>query len=563
MPRKKAPEPIPLRRPVTEDDIERAVLANFDALLAGEVGQATETSKLLVRHRRMTVTVLARLLIEDRLPAPGAGFHMIEALTFGYPHDILRQIALNPHAPDVTRFGAHRRMGWQHLGSDAEIARLRQEFLSTMRDPEGMLAVTAAVVLETWPVGLEILDEIVRYLAVLDSAARVAILRRVVDAAEGRAVWLLHAMLAMPDIETQRYAVQELARFRNPVSSGPLSRFVKLTSAAELRDAAEAALQRMRLRAVDRTTDAFLWQLPAHRTVRGSAIGLDGAQTLVLTFEDELTPRLYVEFLVTDAGIADAGGRVIVIQHLEDAGDDEYDDEYDDLEEDGADEQISLAPAASEYVSGGIVRPLRAPGSVNAQIEIDPAHARGIIAAALEQHIASGRPLPPTFELWEPYLHEALPPAPDEPTVPAMLPDRAIAPNPLPEQRALEQMLMGAGFGTWLIPADRLFAAMERVPPPASPRWSNRQYEGLVEQLFTPDDIGTLTRALLRQAWMLDRSGDTLDRDAVLGIVQSLRTLSYHDMPKHPFVRALLQHSAMVALSSSAAALLDEPWDLV
>jgi len=92
-------QPTPLHRPVTEADVERALLSNIEALLAGDLDQAASRSRFFARHRLMAATGLARLLIEDRLPAAGAGFHMIEALTFGYPDDILRQIALNPHAP--------------------------------------------------------------------------------------------------------------------------------------------------------------------------------------------------------------------------------------------------------------------------------------------------------------------------------------------------------------------------------------------------------------------------------------------------------------------------------
>src|SRR3990172_6384093 len=59
-------KPTPLHRPVTEEDIERALLANIASLLSGDIDQAAEQSKFFVRHRMMAATSLAKLLIQNR-----------------------------------------------------------------------------------------------------------------------------------------------------------------------------------------------------------------------------------------------------------------------------------------------------------------------------------------------------------------------------------------------------------------------------------------------------------------------------------------------------------------
>ena len=88
------------------------------------------------------------------------------------------------------------------------------------------------------------------------------------------------------------------------------------------------------------------------------------------------------------------------------------------------------------------------------------------------------------------------------------------------------------------------------IAPPTSTRWSDRQFRPLIEQLVTPPICARLRGRLRRQAWLLEREGDTANRDLALAAAAALANSAPDQLIRLPFLRRLVQDSAMGVAST-------------
>jgi hypothetical protein len=175
-------------------------------------------------------------------------------------------------------------------------------------------------------------------------------------------------------------------------------------------------------------------------------------------------------------------------------------------------------------------------------VEVSADVVRGIYQSALEVNARTGHPLPPHFELWEPYVHERWPIADDEPVETAELDDAPYRGRAdlITESAALLEHEI---FETWSFSMMDTLRGMAMAEPPKGKKLTNAQYEPLLEALVDPNRRRLLRSRLRRQAWMLDRMGATRERDLALAVSASLQSVSIIDLVEHPFLRRMVDIS--------------------
>jgi len=89
--------------------------------------------------------------------------------------------------------------------------------------------------------------------------------------------------------------------------------------------------------------------------------------------------------------------------------------------------------------------------------------------------------------------------------------------------------------------------AMSLADSPKGKQLTDAQYEPLLDALAEPYRRRLLRSRLRRQAWVLDRAGATRERDLVLAVSASLRSMSITDMVGHPFLRSMADLSVQLA----------------
>jgi hypothetical protein len=193
-----------------------------------------------------------------------------------------------------------------------------------------------------------------------------------------------------------------------------------------------------------------------------------------------------------------------------------------------------------------VLDPFPGGGGFASRLPIELPFARGLVAEALDRQRAGGRPLPPTFELWEPFLHDQLPPAEDEETVrPTAVAARGGAPFDL---KTADELLDHPAFGDWLLPPQPVLAAIAEIPAPQSKRWTQQQYKPLADRLFNAVDIARMCGALERQAQLLNVDGDRETSEIASRAAVTLAATNARTLPKHALIRRLLEHSVTFAL---------------
>jgi hypothetical protein len=189
-------------------------------------------------------------------------------------------------------------------------------------------------------------------------------------------------------------------------------------------------------------------------------------------------------------------------------------------------------------------------------VELELAAARGALAAALETNAARDAPPPPEFELWAPHFHDAYPPAADEPVVAPELDDAPYA-GRQELVRAGGELLDHPFFLSWGFDPQEAALGLMLLAPPASGRWTDKQYRPLIGSFATPLVLNRLRRRLRRQAWLLEQAGHTRERDLALATAASLADTAPAKLVKHPFLRGMVN----VTLGHLAGAIYGgDPW---
>jgi hypothetical protein len=487
-------------------EIEHLLNVLDAAMLEGDQAGVAAATDRLWAHRRQLPALLVERLIGGRAQIPGLAFELLGGFagpTVG--ERALRRVAA---APDIIRWGARRRVGWPQRGE----ARARLEFLLSLKDADATLV--EAVVQAGWAMlpDIEVLEEVLAYLAILPAERRQAVVQRALGEPEPSPAlpWLLRAVLHVPDPELVRLAIGELVRSRDRAAAGALRRLAQTTRDAGLRTEAEAAERRLRLQLVDRPSPTWEEEptpwLPLE-AVHLSAVDGAGAQVLLLLRHWEAGTRLVADVLQTDTwGLKDAFGR-----YRAPAGE--------------------LASLSVEFFRTGV-----------GLVEADLPSARGALITALATNVATGRPVPPTFELWEPFFHDTFPPTTDEATAVPELDEAAFASRADLVRRSAA-LLEHPFFESWFFNPDEIGPLLDGVVLGPGGRLKEVQYGPLIRQLVDAPLRERLRQRLRRQAWILDRDGDGRARDLALAIAASLAEATAAGLTKHPFLRAMVDAS--------------------
>jgi hypothetical protein len=500
-----------LKVTLTAAQVEQLLDRIDEALLTGDREQAATLLEQLWPARRLLPELLTQRLIAGRARVPLFAFELLGGTAGRRTPTYLRRIAEDPTVMDIVRFGARRRLGWPERGE----AKRRLAFLTTLQDPEGTLLEALDQAGMSWPPANEIFEEVLGYLAALPAAQRQAVATRAAGKPGLALAWFLHALLHFPDPALQRLALGELVRLRDPAAAGPIQRLIQTTRDAQLRAEATAARSRLSLQVVDGGRRATPLPLPPLERVLLSIVDGDGGQAILMARRLGENTLLLADFFLHD------GWGVKSVHGLSGVAADQLEEHLLDFDAQGV-----------------------------ALLDADLATARGLLAAALETNAATGRPLPPAFELWEPLLHETYPPPADEP---ASLPALDDAPYARRDDlvRASGRLLDHPFFETWGFDFMSTAEAMQHVPGPGGQRLTDRQYRPLIAQLVDPPLRARLRQRLRRQAWLLDRSGDSRARDLALATAAQLAEGAPGDLARLPFLRRLVQRSVADVLAAT------------
>jgi hypothetical protein len=487
-------------------EIEHLLDALDAAMLGGDHAGVAASTEHLWAHRRRVPTILVERLIGGRARVPGLAFELLGG--FAGPtrsERALRRVAAATAAPGIVRWGARRRAGWPQRGE----AKARLGFLLSLTDADATLAEAVVQAGWAWPPDVEVLREVLAYLAVLPAERRRSVVERAVVEPAPALPWLLRALLHLPDPVLARLAIGELVRRRDRAAVGALQRLGQTSRDPDLRTEAETAERRLRLRVLDTDTmpreEPDAW-LPLEG-VRVSAVDGAGAQVLLLRRRWEHGAHLVADVLQTDTwGIKDAFG-----SYRSPAG------EAQDL-------------TAESFRVGGVDL-----------VEVDLPRARGVLAAAIATNAATGRPLPPVFELWEPFFHDAYPASLDEPTLPPDLDDAPFASRSDLVRRSAV-LLEHPCFGSWFFNPEEIGPLLDGVTLGRGGRLKETAYGPLIAQLVGSPLRERLRQRLRRQAWVLDRRGDRRARELALATAASLGAPAA-ELATHPFLRAMVDAS--------------------
>lgn len=433
-----------------------------DAMLSGDLKLAEATNARLFQRSSRAADVLAQRLIEGRARIPLMAFQLLELFGGERTATLLRRIASERRAPDIIRWGAHRRAGWPEEGEAP--ARLR--FLASLQDPAGTLVDAVAGASVWWPPDPEVLEEVVGYLMVLPAARQLQLVSQVVAQGSPSLAWLLRALLHFPNAAIQRVALEEISRLRDRDAMGALSRLAATTNDPDLRAEADTATRRLQIGlagAVKRSASGQPWP----RLLRAALTEVDGAggQVILLGRDwGEAGGITIVDILVTDTwGIKGVYGRSHAL------GEEVFEEFADGLQEEGL-----------------------------ALVDVDLAAARGVIALGMRANAATGHPIPPAFELWECFLHATWPPAEDESCVVPQLDDSLYVLR-ADLLRSSDKLLDDPLFGGWFFDVEETARALAQVAPPRDGRMTARQYRLLIEALVDEARCGRAGRHAPRQ----------------------------------------------------------------
>jgi hypothetical protein len=470
---------------------EQAVLVNDLGTLRALVGQLWPT-------RRQVPELLTRRLIAGRSRAPLLTLELLSGFAGRQSTAYLRRVAEHDGVPDLVRWSARRYLGWPERGQP----RRRLMFLASLRDPDRALVEAAAQASAGWPPDSEMLDEVLAYLIALPSARRQGVAQRIAAQLGAQAAWLLYALLQVDDAATQRVVLAELARLRPPGAAAVAARLAGTARTVGVRTAATTTAQRLRLRLVDSPEPAAAALPPLTKALLSA---LDGAGNqiafVVRQWPDGLL--LMAEFLCREGwGVKEVIGQCRATADR-------------------------LAASLTAFHERGV-----------ALVEVDLAAVRGMLLDAVAVSAASGRRLPPAFELWEPILHDAYPPPDDAPTVRPQLDAMAY--------RERDDLLRASGrladhpfCASWGFPPQALMVAMFEVPTTAG-RPGERHYQAALARLLDAPTRERLRQRLQRQAWLLDRAGDTDARDLALAVAARLDEAPVEELARLPLLQRLL-----------------------
>ncbi|MBI2908257.1 MAG: hypothetical protein HYX92_11470 [Chloroflexi bacterium] len=474
-------------------------------LLTGNVAGADPLFESLWKYRRHLPEVLTQRIIHGQAQVPAYAFELLGNFAGPRTPGFLKRIAESLDVADIVRFGARRRLGWPE---EEDQARKRRAFLATLREPDETLVQAADEGTAFWPAGGEILQECLEYLQALPAERQKSVITLAMAQLGDRSVALLQAVVHIDDADCQLLALRELVRLQASSAAGAVERLAKTTTNNEIRAEAEASVRRLRLRLIDhREPEPEPEPLPPVDRVLLSNIDGDGGQAITIVRRSGEDAYALAHFYYNDHwGVKGVFGR-----------DDEPSENFDAM--------------VTRFKEDGIVL-----------FDVELAVARGALNAAMEANASTGHPIPPTFEIWEPLLHDAyLATGGEHAVVPDLEDVSYMGRNDL--LRSSDDLLDSELFDSWGFDPEEIQDALAATMRRSRSRTPAGRYRFLVEYLADGETCAAFRRRLRRQAWLLDRSGDATSRDVALAVAAQLGSGQRAELAKMPFLRALVQRS--------------------
>lgn len=484
-----------------------ALLDNLESVALGGAAPAELDRDTLVQQLWST-RVRARVVIANRMTsgrskAPGLLLELLTTTSGPQSGPLLRRIADAGNLSPQVRLEARRRAGWPQMGA----AKRRREFLDSLPDPESALA-TFARAADIGPLTEgEILEEVLAYLAVLPPERVRAMLAALDGEPSPGAIRLLCAALHLTDALSQRRALEILTRWSPPGVEGAIGRLVRTAREPAVRAQAEAARAAVHAAPDQQPVEAL--PLPPVAHVWASMIDGDGGQSLMLLRGWDEQVFVWATFLVTDTwGVKDVYGMTHAPADL-------------------------LETLTAEMEEQGVT-----------VVAADLPYLRGVLARGIATNAATGQPLPPVFEVWEPWTHDAWPPPEDEPVAAVELDDAPYRNRPDLVDGSMD-LINHPWFDSWSFRPEHLGPAFDSVPPPVSEQDRDAATAALYAAVL--DLIREPLRSSLRaQAGLLERDGETRIRDLALAESAWLADAPTGDLPNNAFLEEMFERGLML-----------------
>jgi hypothetical protein len=484
-------------RAVGAAGLDQAIDRLEEGLLNGDQRAVEAVLPRLLEEGTATAEILTQRLISGRARVPAFVFELLGGLAGPDAADYLGRVAEAREAEDLVRFGARRRMGWPEQGENKE----RLTFLETLADPDETLLRATAQGADSWPQNGEILQEVLGYLLALPARRRQALAASILEASGDPLPWLFNGLLHAKDKGTQRLVIKAIASGAAPGADAPLARLARTTGDARLKAEAAAAA-----RSVQGGTVESQPLPPVDQALLSMLDGEGGQVALVLRELGEGICMMANVFHNELVGVKGAFGSNWL-------------------------PKVEAEGMLEDLEDGGI-----------GMIEVPLAAVRGALSGAQAINAARGEGLPPTYEIWEPLLHDSYPPAPDEPVVATTLDDTPYAGRDDLVARG-DALYAHPFFQNWGFDLEGTSVAMEIVPPPLDGVLTDQEIDPLVRALATPEMCARFRDRLRRQAWLLDHLGDDASRDLALASAAAFATADPEALVAMPFLRAMVAAS--------------------
>jgi len=355
---------------------EIAVQGMFEALETALEARDAETVQRAIQelkqHRTAAAKECERRLLKPRSSASVFLVDLLQTLTIPKHEAALHRVAKNRTAPDYVRFSAQRLAGW----NTTDVAGQRLTFLDSLSNPTGILTSIASAEMTLSVDGIAAIEEVLRYLQAMPANRRLGVVANMADAMSESFTSLASALAHVDDPQLQELVIAWLREHSSGPTVGVLERVSRTAIDPGIRLAAAEAAFYSTGNAGRQATDREIEQikLPAIGTTMLSNVDSDGEQIVVLSRERAPGWIGFVQLYWDDTtGVRDIFG-------------------------------VAYAPAESLE---DIRDDFEAEG--RGAVEASPGEVRGIFQAALEVSARTGHPLPPEFELWEPFIHDAWP----------------------------------------------------------------------------------------------------------------------------------------------------------
>lgn len=483
------------------------ILASIDERLAQLDSPSPELSQelmglleeLVEPSPDLVATMLAEHVVSGRSPDPSFWIQVLANAPSERVPGLLGRIARDRSVPDVIRIDTHRLANLEEEDREQQ-----RRFLKGLHDPVAALAQKLETAHLGWLADPTEASYAVELLLLLQPAQQAEVLRRVEATPERSRVWVFHEMLQCEDEAVQRLGLASIDRIGSPWSIGALDRYTRIAPSDELADQARVIAER--LRGAERHEDDSETVLPPLGLCVLSAVDETGQQTVFIVRWTTKETCLVINLAMND--------------------------------EDGILSVTAIGSVPTEFVTQLLES---CQEDWMELVEVDLSVVRGAIAEYVEINVEAGFPLPLGYELCEPLLHDTFPPPEDEPaTRPALVEGKDAGRGN--RVRRAGTLLDHPLFATWTFQPLQLVPTLLAIAPPGD-EVTELPYPALLESALGLEMDEIYRDRLRRQAWLLDKRGDTRERDMALAVAASLADPKPSVLAKQPFWQGMVDRA--------------------